>query len=86
MATTLVLKNCYGTYTASILKDDMTVDQVIEDLFVAVMLAAGYHPQSVMEAMEGVVENIVVIEDPQEVEEAETTVLVHENPQNKKMN
>lgn len=48
---TLTLENEYGTYTISINKQDMSIDEVVEELVEKVLLAAGYHINNVNEAL-----------------------------------
>ncbi len=41
--TTLTLTNEYGSYSITVYKNDLTVDNIIEDLFEPILFAAGYH-------------------------------------------
>lgn len=49
--TTLTLEDGYGTYTISVNKQDMSIDEVVEELVEKVLLAAGYHINSINEVL-----------------------------------
>lgn len=49
--TTLTLENEYGTYTISVNKQDMSIDEVVDELVVKVLLAAGYHIEIINEVL-----------------------------------
>jgi hypothetical protein len=53
MPTTITLVNSYGTYSITANKDDMGIGEVCADLLEPVLLAAGYHPESVKEWVGG---------------------------------
>ncbi len=52
--TTLTLTDSYGSYTITINKIDNTLGTVVQELVKPVLLAAGYHPDSVSDYLEEV--------------------------------
>ena len=40
--TKLTLENCYGVYSVEIPEEDFTVEDVVDELMVPVLLSAGY--------------------------------------------
>jgi len=51
-STSITLQNCYGEYTIKINDTDMDISSVLINLVVPVLLAAGYHRNSVKEYIE----------------------------------
>jgi hypothetical protein len=51
--TTLSLSCEYGDYTVSVPREDMPIQEVVEDLFKPVLLAAGYRRESIDKYFEG---------------------------------
>ena len=49
--TSLTLTNDDGTYSVVVRQGNLTAQQFVDDLVRGVMLAAGYHPKSVDEAI-----------------------------------
>lgn len=49
--TTITLENEHGTYTISVNKTDMTIYEVMGELVENVLLAAGYHTNTVNEVL-----------------------------------
>lgn len=47
--TTITLENCYGSTTITVNKTDMDMDEVIQDLVRPMLLAVGYHRDTVEE-------------------------------------
>lgn len=48
--TKIELTNQYGTYTVTVLKDDLNASDIIDDVVYPVLLAAGYHHKNIEEA------------------------------------
>ena len=51
--TKITLENEDGVYSVETFKADMTVSEVMDDLVRPVLLAAGYHPDSIARYFEG---------------------------------
>ena len=50
--TRISLETCYGASTIEVFKDDMTIEEVMQELVAPVLLASGYHPNSVHDYIE----------------------------------
>ena len=59
--TRMTLTTRDGHYTITLMRGDLTIEALIEDVFEPLLLAAGYHPENVNESL---------YQDPQKPDEA----------------
>lgn len=48
--TKITLENQYGKYSAEIVKEDMAMDVVLEELIIPVLMAAGFGDETIRKA------------------------------------
>lgn len=52
MGTTVTLVNENGVYTATVYETELTIEELVGNVFRPVLLAAGYHPNNVADILD----------------------------------